>query len=72
MADMIKQKIIGLMEYIYFIKIKSCCICKYFCWYMGSAGICGAKNGCAATRMKDCSDVCDCGSFKVKWRDEDG
>ena len=68
MAELIKEKIIGIMEYIHFIKVKSCCTCKYFCWYIGSAGICGAKNGCAIKRMKDWSDVCDCGSFKIKWR----
>ena len=67
MTELMEEKIIGIMGRVHFIKTKSCCVCKHFCWYMGSTGICGAKNGCAAKRMKDWSDVCDCGRFKVKW-----
>lgn len=46
------------------LKEKPCAACKYFDYYMGSAGVCTAKNGCPATRMKDYSDYCDCGCFK--------
>lgn len=48
------------------LKTKPCAACKYFNYYMGSAGVCMAKNGCPATRMKDYSDYCDCGCFKVR------
>ena len=46
------------------LKEKPCVACKHFDYYMGSAGICTAKSGCPTTRMKDCSDFCDCGCFK--------
>lgn len=49
-------------------KTQSCCVCKYFDWYMGSAGICTSPTriGCPVTRMVDCSDTCNCGCFKKK------
>lgn len=46
------------------LKSKPCAACKYFSYFMGSAGICEAQNGCPATRMRDYSDYCDCGCFK--------
>lgn len=48
------------------LKEKPCAACKHFYPYMGSAGICEAKEGCSANRMKDCCDYCDCGRFKRK------
>ncbi len=48
------------------LKSKPCAACRYFDYYMGSAGICAAKSGCPTTRMRDCSDTCDCGCFKKK------
>ena len=53
-----------------YIKSKACIVCQHFCWFHGSAGVCEAKSGCATTRMKDVSDVCDCGCFipnNVRW-----
>ena len=50
------------------LKEKPCAACRYFDYYMGAAGICTAKNGCPATRMKDCSEYCDCGCFKKRKR----
>ena len=46
------------------LKEKPCAACTYFDHYMGSAGVCTAKNGCPTTRMRDYSDACDCGCFK--------
>ena len=48
------------------LRTKPCVACKYFDYYMGSAGICTAKSGCPTTRMKDCSECCDCLKFKRK------
>ena len=48
------------------LRLKPCEDCKYFDYYMGSAGICTAKRGCPTTRMKDYSECCDCGKFKRK------
>ena len=48
------------------LKSKPCVACIYFDYYMGSAGVCTAKSGCPTTRMRDCSDFCDCGCFKKK------
>ena len=48
------------------LKEKPCAACKHFDYYMGSAGICTAKSGCPTTRMRDCSEYCDCGKFKRK------
>ena len=48
------------------IKCQSCIVCDHFCWFHGSAGVCDAKTGCATDRMKDVSDVCDCGCFAPK------
>lgn len=53
---------------ISWIKSKPCAACKNFSHFMGSAGICTAKNGCPATRMKDYSDCCDCNCFKKRKR----
>ena len=50
------------------LKDKPCAACRYFAYYMGTAGICLAKRGCPATRMKDCNDYCDCGCFKRERR----
>jgi hypothetical protein len=48
------------------LKQKPCAACKYFVPYMGSAGVCEAKGGCPATRMRDYSDYCNCGGFKKR------
>ncbi len=48
------------------LKSKPCVACMNFDYYMGSAGICTAKSGCPTTRIKDCSECCDCGKFKRK------
>jgi hypothetical protein len=48
------------------LRTKPCAACKYFDYYMGSAGICTAKSGCPTTRMKDYFEYCDCGKFKRK------
>jgi hypothetical protein len=48
------------------LKGKPCAACKYFNHFIGSAGVCTAKNGCVATRMRDYSDFCNCGSFKKR------
>ena len=48
------------------LKEKPCDACKYFDYYMGSVGACTANGGCPTTRMKDCSDFCDCGCFKKR------
>ena len=48
------------------LKEKPCAACKYFDYYMGSAGICTAKNGCPTTRMRDYSDLCNNGYFKKR------
>lgn len=45
---------------------KPCAACEHFDHYMGSAGVCYAKSGCPATRMRDYSDFCDCGCFKKR------
>lgn len=58
--------ICNLREERKWLKYKPCVACVNFDWFMGSAGVCTAKKGCPATRMKDCSDYCDCGAFKKK------
>ena len=50
-------------EFKYLVKGESCCVCDKFDWYMGSAGVCKAKVGCPITRMRDCSDSCNCDGF---------
>lgn len=50
------------------LKNKPCAACKHLNYFMGSVGICEAKEGCPASRMRDYSDFCDCGCFKKKGR----
>ena len=52
-------------EEIWYIKNKSCCSCKYFSGYMGSAGYCKAQNN----RIEDMIDVMDsCHNGKYRWK----
>ena len=52
-------------EEIWYIKNKSCCSCKYFSSYMGSAGYCKAQNN----RIEDMIDVMDtCHNGKYRWK----
>ena len=64
------KKIIQFIKNIIYeqrwLKSKPCVVCMNFDYYMGSAGICTAKSGCPTTRMKDCSECCDCGKFKPR------
>ncbi len=48
------------------LKSKPCAACHYFMHYMSSAGVCTAKTGCPASRLKDYSDTCDCNEYKKK------
>lgn len=56
----------NIIEERKWLKEKPCAACRYFDYYMGSAGVCTAKSGCPTTRMKDCMDFCNCGCFKKK------
>ena len=53
-----------IAEDLMMVRDQCCCVCKHFTWFMGSAGICNANDGCACTRMRDCMDVCNCGKFE--------
>lgn len=53
-----------IAEYLMLVHDQCCCICKHFAWFMGSAGICNANDGCACTRMRDYMDVCNCDKFE--------
>lgn len=67
-----KRYIYGLLEERSYIKSKTCCACRYFAWFHGSAGVCESpvRVGCACSRMKDYSDTCDCGNFRKARKNE--
>ena len=71
-VNRVESRIACWREYHWLVKNKTCVVCKCFDWYMCSAGVCKAKNGCAASRMKDCMDACDCGRFKKEKRNKNG
>lgn len=60
----IKSWILAWLEGRQLVTDKTCCACKNFIWFHGSAGTCVAKAGCSY--MMDCMDTCDCGCFKKK------
>ena len=68
MIKRIKEYIRSVIWEYKWLKEKPCAACKHFTHYMGSAGVCEAKLGCPATRMRDCLDFCDCGRFEMKRR----
>lgn len=43
---------------------KTCCVCKNFAWFIGSAGICTADDGCTCDRMVDCMSTCRNNKFE--------
>ena len=61
-----KSKILKFKESRWCTKNKICCVCENFSYFMGSAGICEAKNGCPTNRMMDMMDSCNCNCFKKK------
>ena len=61
-----KSKILEFKEFRWCKKNKFCCVCENFSYFMGSAGICEAKNGCPTSRMMDMMDSCNCNCFKKR------
>ena len=58
------NRIKAMVDELKWLKTKPCAACRYFTPFMASAGVCEARTGCPAERMKDCCDTCDCGMFK--------
>jgi hypothetical protein len=56
-----------MTESQYYKKNKICVDCKYFSWFMGSAGFCTKEESCA-DGMIDCMDSCKNGFYKHKIR----
>lgn len=72
LVNRVESSIACRREYHWFVKNKTCVVCEHFSWFMCSAGVCRAKDGCASSRMKDCMDTCDCGNFKKYKRSKNG